>query len=429
MRARTRRRTATAIWRHRDFRFLWFGETTSAVGTSVSRLALPLVAVVTLQASTFEVTVLTAATWLPWLLVGLPAGAWVDRLPRRPLLLACNLFSAGLLLSVPVADWSGTVTMTHLLAVALLTGTASVLFETAFAVYLPTVVDDAALPAANAALQGSESAAQVAGPGVAGLVARAVGAVGGLVVDAATFLVSATCLLLVRAREDRMTAPATRPGVRREIAEGLRFLGHDPYLRVLAVFGAASNVALTGYQSLLVVFLVRDIGLGPAAVGLVLSAMSAGGILGAAVAGRLTRRLGTARGLLVCQFAAAPCALLIPFTTPGPGLVFVVAGGIGVGAGIVAGNVIKSSFRQIYTPRPVLGRVLVSMHFLNYGTIPLGALVAGALGTAFGLRPALWVMTAGLLVAACVLLVGPLRHQRDLPAAPALPEPVGAAPS
>ncbi len=188
---------------------------------------------------------------------------------------------------------------------------------------------------------------------------------------------------------------------------------------MLTVFGAASNLALTGYQAILVVFLIRDVGVSPGVVGLLLSGMSVGGVLGAAGAGVLARRFGTAHGMLISELAAAPFALLIPLTKPGAGLLYVVVGGIGVGAGIVSGNVIKSSFRQTYTPRHLLGRVVVTMQFLNYGTIPLGALLAGVLAATLGLRPTLWITASGLVLASLILLTGPIRRHRDLPIQPA----------
>lgn len=389
------------------------------LGTTVSRVALPLVAVVTLHASTFQVSLLTAVAWLPWLLVGLPAGAGVDRLPRRPLMLVCDVVSLLLLVSVPVAAWVGVLTLGQLLGVALLTGAAVVFFQTAYQVYLPDVVGDRHLAEANAKLQGSESAAQVAGPGLAGLIAQAAGAATGLVADAVSFAVSAVCLLRIGAREEPVTATTRSTTLRREIADGLRFLAADPYLRVLTIFGAMSNLALTGYQSILVVFLVRDLGVNPAGVGLLLSGMSVGGVIGAASATAIARRFGSARGLLLSELCAAPFGLLIPLAARGPRLAFVVLGGIAIGTGVVAGNVIKSSWRQGYCPRPLLGRVIVSMQFLNYGTIPLGALLAGTLGTTLGLRPTLWIMLGGLVLAACVLLVGPIRTDPDLPDAQA----------
>jgi MFS family permease len=391
------------------------------LGSTVSRVALPLVAVVTLQASTFQVSLLTAVAWLPWLLVGLPAGAWVDRLPRRPLMLVCDAISLLLLVSVPVAAWVGVLTLGQLLGVALLTGAAAVFFQTAYQVYLPDVVGHPHLAEANAKLQGSESAAQVAGPGLAGLIAQAAGAATGLVADAVSFGVSAVCLLRIGAREEPVTATTRSTTLRREIADGLRFLAADPYLRVLTIFGAMSNLALTGYQSILVVFLVRDLGVNPAGVGLLLSGMSVGGVIGAASATAIARRFGSARGLLLSELCAAPFGLLIPLAAPGPRLAFVVMGGLAIGAGVVAGNVIKSSWRQAYCPRPLLGRVIVSMQFLNYGTIPLGALLAGTLGTTLGLRPTLWIMLGGLVLATFVLLIGPLRARHDLPVAAHVP--------
>ena len=422
-----------SIFGQRDFALFWTGETTSALGSSVSKLALPLVALGSLHAGAFQVSLLTAAGWLPWLLVGLPAGAWVDRLPRRPLMQLCNLTSVLLLLSVPVADWLSVLGIGQLLAVALLCGVAGVFFQTAYQVYLPAVVGDGDLTQANAALQGSESVAQVAGPGVAGLIAQLAGAVTGLVLDAASFLVSSGCLLLVRSPDKIPSIPNTgrtpgrstgihdaevASGLISQIRQGWRFVRGDGYLRSLTLFGAASNLALTGYQAILVVFLVREVGLSAGGVGLVLSGMSVGGVLGATGAGALARRFGTARAILVAELGAAPFALLVPLTRPGLGLVWVVVGGVGIGTGVVAGNVIKTSFRQSYTPRELLGRVTVSMQFLNYGTIPLGSLLGGVLATAVGLRPTLWIMAVALLLAALTLLLGPIRHGRQLPAAP-----------
>jgi len=407
------------VLRHRDFRLLWTGETTSAVGTSISGVAVPLVAVVTLHASALQVSALTAAAWLPWLAIGLPVGAWVDRLPRRPLMQVCNFASLLLLLSIPAAAWSGTLTIGHLLVVALLTGVASVFFQTAYQVYLPGVIGDDHLTEANAALQGSESVAQVAGPSLAGLLAQLAGAVSGLIADALSFLVSTVYLARIHVQDTPTTSDRRPTPLRSQIADGLRFVRADPYLRVLTVFGAASNLALTGYQAILVVFLIRDVGVSPGVVGLLLSGMSVGGVLGAAGAGVLARRFGTAHGMLISELAAAPFALLIPLTKPGAGLLYVVVGGIGVGTGIVSGNVIKSSFRQTYTPRHLLGRVVVTMQFLNYGTIPLGALLAGVLAATLGLRPTLWITASGLVLASLILLTGPIRRHRDLPIHPA----------
>ncbi|MFD0821884.1 MFS transporter, partial [Micromonospora zhanjiangensis] len=356
---------------------------------------------------------------LPWLLIGLPAGVWVDRLPRRPVMVACDLASLLLFLSVPAAAWAGVLTFAHLLAVAFGTGVASVFFQCAYQVYLPCLLTPDQLPEGNAKLQGTESVAQVGGPGVAGLIVQLAGsAVTALLVDAASFLISALCLLGIRAGEPEPRPRRRSSTLRREIAEGLRFVARDPYLRVLTVFGAASNFWLVGYQAILVVFLIREVGVGPGAVGAVMAGMSCGGVLGAVVATRIARRFGTARGMLLAELVAMPAGLLIPLARPGAGLACVVAGGVIVGAGVVAGNVIKGSWRQVYTPHHLLGRVISSMQLVNLGTIPVGAVLAGALGGALGLRPAMWVLTGGMALTWFVLLIGPLRRHRDLPTHP-----------
>ncbi|MCW2879229.1 MAG: transporter [Sphaerisporangium sp.] len=406
------------LLRDRDFRLLWIGETASSFGSTLTAVALPLVAITTLRAGTFVVALLTAAAWVPWMLIGLPAGAWVDRLPRRPVMLICDAVSLLAFLSVPVAAWWGVLTIGHLLAVALLAGTAKVFFQTAYQVYMPAIVGTGDLREGNAKLQGGESAAQVAGPGAGGVMAQVFGAVSGLLIDAASFLVSAFCLLAIRIREAPVVRTRRSTTLRQEIGEGLRFVSRDPYLRVLTVFGATSNLALVGYQAILVVFLVREVGVSPGTVGGLIAATSLGGVAGAAGATWIARRLGSAHALLACEVLAAPFGLLIPLASPGAGLAFVVVGGLIVVAGVVAGNVIKSSFRQTYCPRHLMGRVSVSMQFVNYGTIPLGALLGGALGDSIGTRPSMWIMTGGLALTGLVLLTGPLRRHRDLPTAP-----------
>ncbi len=406
--------TRGGLLRTHDFRLLWTGETTSVLGSSIAVVALPLVAVVTLQASTFAVGLLTAVAWLPWLLIGLPAGAWVDRRPKRPIMLVCNTFSMVVFLSVPVAAWLGLLTMTQLLVVALAGGVAKVFFNLAYRAYLPALVDSENLLEANTKLQGSESAAQVAGPGLAGLLAQAFGAVTGVLADAVSFGISVLCLRSIRFREPERPA-STRSRLRDEIRDGLDFVVHDRFLRVLTVFGATSNVALMGYQSIEVVFLARDLGAGPGVVGLVLALVSVGGVFGAALSGRLAARFGTARAFLLCEGFAAPMMLLGPLAKGGWGLAFFVAAGFSLSAGIVGSNVLNNTFKQRYVPASMFGRVAASTSVLNFGAIPLGGLLGGALGEALGVRETLWLM-AGLQVAALgVLLLTPLRKLRDFP--------------
>jgi MFS family permease len=409
-----------SLWRARDFRLLWIGETTSSLGSSVASVASPLVAVVTLQANTFTIGLLAAAAWMPWLLIGLPAGAWVDRLAKRPMMLACNIASMLFFASIPVAAWSGFLTVTQLLVVALLGGTAKVFFVTAYRAYLPTLVSTGYLLEANAKLQGSESAVQIAGQGLSGVLAQAFGAVSGLVADAVSFGISVLCLRSIRAREPHPER-TTKDRLRDEIGDGLRVVIHDPYLRVLTVFGAVSNIALMGYQSIEVVFLVRDLGAGPATVGVVMALASAGGVFGALLASRIGARFGSARGFLLCEVSAAPMLILGPLSGPGWGLGLFVAGGIGLGAGVVMSNVLTSTFRQSYCPPELFGRITASTAFLNYGAIPLGALLGGGLGQALGVRETLWIMSGLQVASMAVIVFSRLRTLRDFPTAAARP--------
>jgi predicted MFS family arabinose efflux permease len=228
----------------------------------------------------------------------------------------------------------------------------SVFFTTVYRVYLPTVVAPAELGRGNALLQGSESAAQVGGRGLGGMLAQWLGAAGGLLVDAATFAVSALCLLRIRAPEHRVTSRSSSGTLRREIADGLRWTLADPYLRALATFACVTNLGLTGYQALQVLFLVHDLGANPTVVGAVVACSGIGGILGALGAIRIIRRFGTARGLLLCLLTALPCTVLIPSAFPGPGLLLAAVGNLVPAAGIVAANVIIAAFRQTYPPPP-----------------------------------------------------------------------------
>ena len=409
-----------SLLRQRDFRLLWMGETTSGVGSAVTSVALPLVAVTTLHASAFTMGVLGAAAWVPWLFLGLPAGAWVDRLARRPMMVACDLVAMLAFASVPVAAWLGALTITQLLAVALISGAANVFFSTAYHTYLPSLVSTTDLVRGNSALQGSEAAANVAGPGVGGLLAQAFGAVTGLLADAVTFAVSAVCLLAIRTREPRQASTASRATtLREEVREGLAFVARDPYLRVVACWGAASNLVFNGVQALLVVFLVRVVGLGPGLVGLVFALTAVGGVAGALVVGPLANRFGTARTMLLLELGGPPFGLLVPLATLGHvGLVVGVLGAMVLGVSSVGVNIIIGSFRQAYAPPELLGRVTASMRFVLFGTIPVGALLGGVLGTVLGIRPALWLLLAAGAMVGLILLVGPIRRHRALPAGP-----------
>lgn len=410
------------LWQ-RDFRLLWIGESVSEIGNAMAVVGVPLLAVSVLHASTFAVTALTAAAYLPWLVIGLPAGAWVDRLPCRPLMIVCDVVSAVLFASLPVAAWLHVLTIGQVIAVALLAGAANVFFATAYQVYLPSLVAAADLVESNAKLQGSAEVALVCGRGAAGLAAQAVGDAAALLFNSASFLVSAGCLLSIRARAPRRRPAMRTTTVRSEVSAGVRYIAGDRYLRPLTIYAAVANFGNTGSLALVVVFLVRVVGLSPAATGLLMAAGGVGGVLGALAARRFARWLGTARTVVACALGSGLFGLLIPLTAPGPLVACFAVGSAAVAAGAVIGNVVVGSFRQAYCPASMLGRVVASMRLVSFGTIPLGALLAGGLGTVLPVRAALWIVLAIYALSATLLLTRAFREDRDLPGGTAAAAP------
>jgi predicted MFS family arabinose efflux permease len=360
--------------------------------------------------------VLTAAAWVPWLLVGLPAGAWVDRLPPRRVMLVSDLVAAATLASVP-ATWAlGHLTLAHLVAAAFCNGVCTVFFRAAYPSLVRQVAPREQQESAFARLFGTESAMQVAGPGVGGLLAQLASAAWGLAIDALSFVVSAICLARLRLRPEPV-GPETDdvPPLRTRIREGVDYLRRDRILRFFTLVGGVSNFGLTGYGALLVLFLVREAHLTEGAVGAVMAVGAVGGVLGAAVATRVSARLGSARALLALQLLAGPPALLVPLGGPGGRLLPLVAGLLLVGVGVVAGNIIRGAWRNRYVPAEMVARQVTTSQVVNFGTMPLAGLAAGWLGSAIGLRETIAVMAA-IHVAACVALWwSPVRGLRSMP--------------
>ncbi|ONI76156.1 hypothetical protein ALI144C_36375 [Actinosynnema sp. ALI-1.44] len=404
--------------RSRDFRLLWAGESISKTGAAVTTFALPVVAVQTLGASTFMVAVLNAMSWLPWVLIGLQAGAWADRRTQRTLMIGCQLVSAVLIVSVPVLAGFDALTMWYVLVIAFAAGCSTVIFTASYNVYLPFLVEKDELVAANSRLMGSEQAANIAGPGIGGLITQVSSAVVGLVVDALSFLLSAFCLWSIRAREPsarpdgRVDEPRTT--FRADIRAAMRFVVRDPYLGVITANSACTNLLVSGIQALVVVFLIRSEGLSPWAVGATTIVISVGGLLGAIIAGKVSRRLGTARTLLLLP--VTDCFLLLfPLAGPGVLLMIALAGTLVWATGVVVRNVTAGAFRQAYCPPGMRGRVAMTMRFITFGVWPLGSLLGGVLGTVFDLRTALFILTAANIVVDVLLFIGPMKYSRDLP--------------
>jgi MFS family permease len=407
--------TGTGLWAHRSFRRLWIGESVSQFGTMISQLALPLVAILVVHASTFQVGLLAALQTAAFLLIGLPAGAWVERMRMRRVLIAGDLARAAALGSIPAAGLAGVLTIGQLYAVALVTGVATVFFDVAYQSYLPQLVDRDQLVAGNARLQASESVSQIAAPGLGGLLIQAITAPYAVLADAVSFLWSAGWVTAIPDRPPRPERPPGRHLVR-EIREGLSFVLGSRLLRAIAMCTSLSNLFSSISGAVLYVLLARDLHVSPGIIGLLGSAAAVGGLAGALGVGRLTAWLGQGPAIWVSVAACGPCAFVAPFVQRNWTLVLLAVADAGIGAGVVLYNVIQLSFRQGLCPPGLLGRMNATMRFLVWGTLPLGGLIGGTLGTLIGVRATLLVAAIGGSFAFVPVFASPLRRLRELPA-------------
>jgi MFS family permease len=410
------------LWRHGDFRSLWLAMSVSLLGTQVSVLAFPLIALLTLHATPEAVSLLSAVEFLPSLLLGLPAGAWVDRLPRRPVLIACDVVRALAMLSVPLAHAFGALRLPQLFAVAFVIGLGTLFFDVAQMSYLPALIEEEDLADGNAKIEGSRAFAQFAGPGLGGLLVQAFSAAVAITVNVATYVVSALFLMTIRGHG----APAEhieKVSLRGEIAEGLRFVFRHPLVRPLALCAGAADLAFAAVLALQVPFGVDTLHLRSAAVGLVLAVGSVGGLLGAVITARVAQLLGTGRALLAGVALFTLGAVLIPVS--GNGIVFG-AGLFVVYVGVVLFNVLQTTVCQTVTPPRLLGRMNATLRFISWGAVPVGASVGGVLVAPLGLRGVMWVAAGVCALSILPLLFSELPSFKDQDPSPE-PEPVGTA--
>jgi MFS family permease len=403
------------VLRHHDFRLLLAGQTTSQLGAQVSGVAIPLLAVLTLDASPFELGLLSASSTLAFALIGLPAGAWVDRWRRRPVLVASDLIRCLLLATIPVAAWAGVLTVAQLIAVSLLTGFARVFFDVGYQSYLPTVVGKDQVLAGNSSLEAIRASGQVVGPGLGGWLVALIGAANVVLVQAVTFAVSAVCLLGIRTPE---AAPRrTKDSMRVQIREGLSFVWRTRTLAALVLTSALGNFAFALASAVTMIFLIRDLGLTPTLVGLVLAGGSLTVVLGAATTPRLARRFGSARIIWLAPLVVGPFGALAPLTSadwPVWLIALLILVGTGAGEfGQIVYSITSVSLRQRLCPDHLLGRVNATTRFAIMALFPLGALLGGVLGEYAGPRATLTI-ALGLLAASPLPAYLALRGVRDV---------------
>jgi MFS family permease len=405
------------LWRHRDFRRLWAAETISVFGSQFSGLALPLVAVILLEASPFAVSALVVIEFLPFILFALPAGVWVDRMRRKPILVVGDLGRAVLLVTIPLAYAFDALTLGHLYAVGFLVGVCTVFFDVAYQSYLPSLVDRNQLVEGNSKLEISRSTSQLAGPGAAGSIVSALNAPVAILLDAISFAVSACFLFAIRKPETlpERDADTPRPSMFADAREGFGFVMRNPYLRAISACTASSNFFWSMGGAILVVYAVRELEMSPAALGLAFSLGNAGPLLAAFTTNKISGRLGIGPTILWTSMVFSAAMLLVPLATKAnPVPYLAVSAAIG-GFAAVAYNITQVSFRQAICPERMQGRMNAVIRFLVWGTMPIGALLGGALGTWFGLRTALWVAAIGAFFTFLPILFSPVRRLREMP--------------
>lgn len=402
------------LWHHLDFRRLWIGDTVSQFGAMVSQLALPLVAILAVDATTFEIGLLTTFETVAFLLIGLPAGAWVDRMRHRRVLIVNDVIRALALATIPLAQLGGVLTIEQLFAVALVVGVSTVFFDVTYQSFLPELVDRADLVEGNAKLQASQSVSQVAAPSLGGLLIQALTAPYAVLLTAASFLWSASWLTAITARSPK---PDRRPDrhLGREIREGLAFVLGNRLLRAIGACTAISNLFSSMAAGLVLVLLARELGLSPGVIGLLTSTAAVGGLVGSLVASRFARWVGQGPAIWLSALAIAPPTFVLPFVQRDWTLVCYAVVQVVGWAMVVVYNITQVSFRQSLCPPPLLGRMNATMRFFVWGTMPLGGLLGGVLGTAIGVRETLLVVAVGTSLAFLPVFFSPLRTMRELP--------------
>jgi MFS family permease len=410
-----------SLWRHADFMKLWTAETISQLGTQVTLLALPLTAILILKASPFQVGLLGTLEFLPFIVVGLPAGVWVDRLRRRPILIVGDLGRVVALGSIPLAYELGMLHIVQLYLVAFVTGVLTVFFDVSYQSYLPSLVDRDRLVEGNSKLEISRSGAQLAGPGLAGALIQALRAPMAILADAISYLGSALFVFLIRKKEPRVEwhhPDGAKPRMRNEIREGLRYVWRHPLLRPIAFCTALSNLFSQMGMVILLIFAVRRLGMSPGKIGLAFALGNIGFFLAAFIAPRVAQRLGIGPTIVGAAMLFGVSWLPIALMTRGIAFPLLVAGMFIGGFGGTIYNVNQVSLRQSITGHRMQGRMNATMRFMVWGTIPIGSFVGGILGGAIGLRPTLWVAAIGSLLAFVPPFLSPVRTLERIPEMP-----------
>lgn len=406
--------------RNPDFRKFWIGETVSLVGTQVTQIALPLVAILSLGASAFEVGVLNALRYVPIIGISLFAGAWLENRRLRPILLSSNVARALLVAVIPLAGAAHMLSYWLLCVVAVVIGTLTVIFDVGSLTYIPNLVDRRILADANGRLQTSFAVALVVGPSIGGFLVGAIDAPNALIADAASFAFSVLMLTLIRRREPARQLQESRPPLRSQIAEGLHAVYDNPILASLLTQSATFNLAVNAMLTVFYIYTIRTIGLSATQLGLVLGVGAFGGLAGSFVANKFTAFLGLGRALRIATICAsgAPLLFLIPQDNSVASMAILIAAYAVYSFTLIIYNVNTITLRQIVTPQRLLARMNASYRMVLFGTIPIGALLGGALAQWGGYHLAMIVTVILLTAPMAWTPFSPVYRLRKMPTGP-----------
>lgn len=407
-----------SLWRDRNFLTMWSGQALSQFGEQITGLAIPVLAVLLLHATEFEVGLLNAAGVAAFLVVGLPAGAWIDRMRKRHVMIWADAVRAMALATVPVLWWLGWLDIWHLIAVALVFGIATVFFDVSYQSIVPSLVPAAQIPEANGKLESTQQLAGIAGPAIGGWLIGILTAPLAVLATVGTYIASFIALCLTRDTEVVAPRDEHEP-LLRSIGEGLRWVFGNRYLRRIVGTTGVSNLFSTISFTMLPIFILRDLGLSPEAMGVIFSLGAIGGLLGAMATPHIVRWIGEGRAIPVSAIGFSVIGLFLPVAALAPAVAFplLVAQSFVASFTVLLYNIVQVSFRQRITPKRLLGRMNASVRFCVWGVMPLAALAAGGLGAWLGVVPTMWIGAIGGLVSAAFVVFGPFWAMRELPAA------------
>lgn len=407
---------SATLWRDRSFMTFWTGQAFAQFGGQITELALPVLAVLLLGATEFEVGVLNAAGVAAFLVVGLPAGAWIDRMRKRHVMIAADAVRAIALAALPVLWFLDLLQIWHLVVVALVMGVATVFFDVSYQSIVPSLVSAERIPDANGKLESTAQLAGIAGPAMGGALVGLITAPFAILATVGTYVISLIALLVTRDREVVPERHEHEP-LGRSIAEGLRWVFGNQYLRRIVSTTAVSNFFGTITFTLMPILLLRELGFSPELMGIVFGLSAVGGFIGAIATPHIVRIIGEARAIPISSLLFTLVGLALPAAALVPTLAFpiLVAQGFLMSFSVLLYNITQVSFRQRITPPRLLGRMNASIRFCVWGVMPIAALLAGALGTWIGTVPTMWIGAIGALISVMPVVFGPFWRMRELP--------------